>query len=80
MGGSSKNKFLAKDLDVETLIVSSSVTFSLSTGTTSITFVTGLGIVSSGSSYVTYTKQTMYISGGVIRNFSTVTSTLVTTT
>jgi len=57
---------------VSDVITATSITNSGSTSTTSITFI--VGITSTASTEVNYTKQTMYISGGVVQNFSTVSS------
>lgn len=64
-------------IDVTTLHVKDFV-YGPSTSTTSITFVAN--ITAFGSSTITFTKQTAYISRGVIVNFSTVTTTSVSST
>lgn len=60
--------------DITTLHVKDLV-YGPSTSTTSFTFVTGVTSISTGSTQILYTKQTMYMSRGVVVNLSTVTST-----
>ena len=79
MGGMTKNYGNIKTL-VADVITGTSITNSGSTSTTSITFVIGLGLFDATSTTINYTKQTMYISGGVVQNFSTITSTSIKST
>jgi len=74
MGGMTRNYGKINTL-VADVITGTSITNSGSTSTTSITIVTGM--TSTLTSQVLFTKQTIYVSGGIIQNFSTVTSTEV---
>lgn len=65
--------------DITTLHVKDFV-FGPSTATTSFTFVTNVTALTTSSTSVTFTKQTMYMSRGVVVNLSTVTTTSVTST
>ena len=67
MGRASYNRLFAKDFEAE------NITNLNSTTTTSITVLTGQ--TSTLSSEVLFTTQTIYLSKGIIVDFSTVTST-----
>jgi hypothetical protein len=62
--------------DITTLHVKDFV-YGPSTSTTSITFVANITGLTTSSTQITFTKQTAYISRGVIVNFSTVTTTSI---
>lgn len=74
MGESTKNKFTAKDIECNTLIVNNSTT------TTSINFVVSIDSISTSSTRVTFTKNTLYLSNGIIENLGTAASTYVQST
>lgn len=72
-GKMTMNFIRTKDLDVTDTINCNGFIYNSSTDTTSITVVTG--ITSTMSTEVNFTTQTIYLTRGVIVNFSTVTST-----
>jgi hypothetical protein len=74
MGEASKNKFVAKDIECDTLTVNNSTT------TTSINFVVSIDSFSTSSTKVSFTKNTLYLSNGIIENLGTATSTYVLST
>lgn len=79
MGGMTRNYGNIKTLVADT-VTATTITNSDSTSTTSVTILTGISSFSSATSTITYTKQTVYYSGGVLQNFSTVTTTSVSST
>ena len=71
MGGASKNKFLAQDIEVNSLIVNTS------TSTTNITVVTA--ITTSKTTEFDFNTQTIYLNQGILTDFGASSTSTVTT-